>query len=88
MSAATVASMKLLTATAYSATRRFVVNTTKLKPTKKKIVGGNTSRASCRSRAPIRRATPAGILIASAGRLSLHRMGFVLICFLVDGDIH
>jgi hypothetical protein len=27
---------------------------------KKKIVGGNTSRASCSSPAPIRRATPAG----------------------------
>jgi hypothetical protein len=57
------------------------VNTTKLKPTKKKIVGGNTSRNSCKSRTPIRRATPEAISIGPARWLSLYRMGLVLICF-------
>src|SRR5437763_12811158 len=52
--------MKLLTATRYWATRRFVVSTIKLKPTKKKIVGGNISSHSCRIQAPIRCATPTG----------------------------
>src|SRR5271155_3248274 len=80
--------MKLLTATRYWATRRLVVSTIKLKLTKKKIVGGNASRASCRSRAPIRRATPAGISIGSAGRLSSYRMGLVRICFLLSDDLH
>jgi hypothetical protein len=64
--AAIVASMKLLTATRYCATRRFVVSTIKLKPIKKKSVGGNASRASCNSRAPIPRAIPAAFPIASA----------------------
>src|SRR5262249_55618794 len=54
-SAATVASMKLLTAAPYSATRRFVVRTMKLKPTKKKIVGGNALRSSCSIRTAARR---------------------------------
>ena len=46
---------EVVSPTKYWATRRLLVSTTKLKPTKKKIVGGNASRTSCRSRAPMRR---------------------------------
>jgi hypothetical protein len=56
-----VASIKLLTATAYSASRRFVVNTMKLKPIKKKMVGGSTSRISCSSTRPTRVNNPGAL---------------------------
>src|SRR5262249_44714593 len=58
-SAAKVASIKLLTAAAESATRGWVVSTMQLQPTKKKMVGGKAGRSPCSSRAPTRYGTMA-----------------------------
>jgi hypothetical protein len=62
--------MKLAKATEYSARIKFVVSTTRLKPTIKKIVGGNASRTSCKNQPPTRRPSPAGVPVGSAGMAS------------------
>lgn len=51
------------------------------KPTKKKMVGGNPSRASCRIWAPVRRGSPGAFLIAAliASGLSSSEAGWVLL---------
>src|SRR5215831_18091995 len=66
---------------------RFVVSTIRLKPTKKKIVGGNISRNSCRKKAPVRRANPADAPVGAAAtstagvsrssRTGMLRIGFL-----------
>src|SRR6516165_343778 len=67
---------------------RFVVSTIRLKPIKKKIVGGNISRNSRSKNAPARRANPLDPAFGSAGASSsagscLSRTGALLICCLL-----
>src|SRR5579883_2195843 len=59
MSAAAVARAKLPKVTKYWERMRFVVSTIKLKPMKKKMVGGRTSRSSWIAQILIRDASPA-----------------------------
>jgi hypothetical protein len=62
--------MKLAKATEYSARIKFVVSATRLKPTKKKIVGGRISLSSWRNQMPARRPNSAGVPIGSTGASS------------------